>query len=64
VNPTLFFSLEPEEFDQATYNSLSDGLKGLIEKSPEYRSVTNGSDLTPPNDYSDVDFKDEDDISF
>lgn len=39
VNPLVYFSLEPDEFEQATYDSFSDGLKDLISKSPEYSAL-------------------------
>jgi hypothetical protein len=39
VNPTKYFSLEPEEFDTKVYSSLSDRLKDTIAKSPEYRAL-------------------------
>lgn len=37
VNKTLYFSLD--EFDQATFDSLSDGYKKLITASPEYQEM-------------------------
>lgn len=39
VNPTVFFSLEPEEFDQAVFDSISDGIKKMIMLSPEYQNL-------------------------
>jgi hypothetical protein len=36
VNPTLYFSLDPEEFDLSTYEGLSEGYKRMIEASPEF----------------------------
>lgn len=38
ASPTVYFSLD--EFDQATFDKLSDGYKKLIQASPEYRAVT------------------------
>lgn len=62
VNESVMFSLEPEEFDPAIYEGLSDWFKETIAQSPEYREVANGQ-AAPANDLSDVDFG-EDDIPF
>jgi len=43
VNPLVYFSLDPEDFDQATYDGLSDGLKDMISKSPEYVALHKGA---------------------
>lgn len=40
VNPKTFLSLERGEFDQATFDGLSDGLKSTIMKSPEYHELS------------------------
>jgi hypothetical protein len=37
-NPLLFFDLD--EFDEEAFNALSEGLKGVIAKSPEYLEAT------------------------
>jgi len=37
VNPTLYFSLD--EFNPDTYESLSDGIKKLVQASPEYQQA-------------------------
>ena len=42
VNDLVYLSLEPGEFDQATFDSLSDWFKEQIRKSPEYAELTNG----------------------
>jgi hypothetical protein len=39
MNPTLNFSLD--DFNEATFNSLSDGYKKLIMQSPEYHQIKN-----------------------
>jgi hypothetical protein len=39
VNDLVYFSLD--EFNQATFDKLSDGYKKLIQASPEYQAVTN-----------------------
>lgn len=36
VNPSVYFSLD--DFDQQAYDSLSDGIKGLIQKSDEWKA--------------------------
>ena len=47
VNPGVYFSLS--EFDQGVFDSLSDGIRGLVEKSDEW-AVRNG---TPSNNQPD-----------
>lgn len=39
VNPIVYFSLD--EFDQAVFDSLSDGYKKMITVSPEYQAIKN-----------------------
>jgi hypothetical protein len=43
INDLLYFSLERSDFNQAVFDSLSDGIKKMIEISPEYISIKNGS---------------------
>lgn len=48
VNPIVYFSLD--EFDRATFDSLSEGVKKLIVQSPEYKLATSPApavDLPP-----------------
>lgn len=40
VNKPVIFSLS--EFDQEVFDSLSDGLKDMIKKSPEYQAIVSG----------------------
>ena len=40
TNPVVYFSLE--DFDAATYATLSQGLQAVIAKSPEFQKITNG----------------------
>lgn len=40
VNETVFFSLD--DFNPAVFDKLSKGIKGMVEKSPEYKSVLSG----------------------
>lgn len=39
TNEIVYFSMDGNEFDQATYVKLSDGLKEVIAKSPEYAAL-------------------------
>lgn len=39
-NPLVFFDLD--NFSQTTFDSLSDGIKNMILKSPEYLAIVNG----------------------
>lgn len=39
INPSLYFSLEREEFNQATFDALSDYWKTEIKKSPEWADL-------------------------
>lgn len=67
ANPIVYFSLDPDEFNQAIYDGLSDGLKEIISKSPEYMALKQ-----PPSHISHVSHDDglhagadlEDDIPF
>lgn len=60
INPTVYLSLEPSEFDQAVFESISDGIKKMIVLSPEYQALKNPA--TPVSGGSFSDF--EDDIPF
>lgn len=48
VNVPVFFSLEPGEFNAELYETLSDGLKEVISKSPEFLKAT-GAWTEPPD---------------
>lgn len=60
INPVVYFSLE--SFDATVYAALSQGLQGVIAKSPEYQSAVNGGsgDGLPEQRGDDLD----DDIPF
>jgi hypothetical protein len=62
VNPIVYFSLD--EFDQAVFDSLSDGYKKLITVSPEYQAIknptSNGSKAKIPGGFEEM----MDDIPF
>jgi hypothetical protein len=62
VNPTVYLSLENGEFDQAVFDSLSDGYKKMITVSPEYQERTRigGAPVTAGSTFDDF----EDDIPF
>ena len=59
INPTFYLSLDPQEFDQATFDKLSDKMKEMIRKSPEFEAVMRGPVTTVeesfPNDSLDED---------
>lgn len=54
VNPLIYLSLEPGQFDLATFNGLSEGLKQTIMASPEYSKLSGGAeahaDVNPAED--------------
>ena len=39
---TQYFSLEPEEYNESIFQNLPDGIKAMIEASPEYQFIKNG----------------------
>lgn len=41
VNEDVYLSLDPDEFDLAVFNGLSDKMKEMIRKSPEYDAIMN-----------------------
>jgi hypothetical protein len=55
VNKSVAFWLD--EFDQATFDELSDGIKKIIEKSEEWAYIQNGGSApaTTPSDFNDDD---------
>lgn len=56
VNPSLYFSLD--EFDSAVYESLSDGIKGLIQKSDEWLTRS-GAPIMQNDEHPADEFADE-----
>jgi hypothetical protein len=58
VNPSFYFSLD--EFDQESFNKLSDKMKSLVEQSPEYKRISTGGGEQVPLAAG----KDADDIPF
>lgn len=42
VNPVVFLSLDPEEFDREVFASLSEGLREFISRSPEFAALQGG----------------------
>jgi hypothetical protein len=39
INPSFYFSLEPDEFSDASFNALSDYYKNLITSTPEFLAL-------------------------
>jgi len=58
INDSIFFSLS--EFDQAVFDSLSNGFKAMIEVSPEYQAINNPDKVAAKGGFDDFD----DDIPF
>lgn len=58
VNPPVYFSLDPDEFDQAVFDSFSDKMKGLITPSDEYKA--RNSKAAPANEAAHVPGFDDD----
>lgn len=56
VNPGVFFSLEPEEFDQAVFDKLGEKTREKIQASPEFAALSNepsdndGGNVEPGDD--------------
>lgn len=51
VNPIVYLSLERDRFNREVFDALSDGLRAVIAKSPEYMELTTGrhsGDAVPP----------------
>lgn len=64
MNPTVYFSLD--EFNEEVFDSLSKGIKEMIEKSPEYQAIMNPKGDPSKSEFDD--FKDDipwnDDVAF
>jgi len=45
INPPVVLSLEPDEFDRATFGILSDGLKQTIADSPEFKALDDSEEI-------------------
>jgi len=63
IIPTLFFSLEPQDFKPEVFEALSEGYKKMIRVSPEYMELTkpeHQKQSKKGGDFSDM----EDDIPF
>lgn len=48
VNNSVYFSLDPQEFDQMVFDNLSDKIKGMIMLSPEWAELVNPGSKPPP----------------
>lgn len=66
INPTLYFSLEPGEFDATVFEGLSEGYKKMIRQSPEYREFTSDTTAEPwPDEEPDLSYEEGgDDVEF
>jgi hypothetical protein len=64
INESVYFSLEPNQFKQEVFDSLSDGIKKLIEVSPEYQSLKGVEPAPLPKQNGDSFDNFEDDIPF
>jgi hypothetical protein len=60
INKFWSLSLEPESFDQAKFDTLSEGLKKKIQESPEYKKLAGGVQAKPAVDLATLD----DDVPF
>ena len=60
INPSVFFSLERNEFDAKLFEGLSDGYKKFIMASPEYQEITRPGSSAPTGKFDDL----ESDIPF
>jgi hypothetical protein len=47
VNPSVYFSLEAEEYDRNTFDKLSEKVKDTIKQSPEWKAL-NGIEMKSP----------------
>jgi hypothetical protein len=62
VNELLIFSLDA--FDQAKFDSLSDGLKDIIKKSAEWRGTNGEEEANQAISTALADLKDDDTMPF
>jgi hypothetical protein len=60
VNPSVFFSLEPDEFSEKTFQALGEKTREKIGKSPEFMVLTDpsGGRTEPTDDTGDVETAD------
>ena len=58
VNPTLFLSLEPNDYDRAAFDAQTDKMKAIIMASPEWQALQKPQGK--PNNFADM----PDDIPF
>ena len=55
VNPSVYFSLEPDEFNQQAYEALGNWHKEMIAKSPEYARHVGGGTQAHGTGFDDMD---------
>jgi hypothetical protein len=58
-NPLLCISLDPAGFNKRAYESLTDGMKALIARSPEYQAIASGKPMANQGRQYDPDLDDE-----
>ena len=66
-NPSLYFSLDPMEFDQDVFDGFSEKMQALIADSPEYLAIQESRTHQAPQPQDvppDLNFADEEDIPF
>lgn len=66
INPTVYFSLEPDEFDPSTFDGLTEGLKKMIVESPEWKELKRpkAAPHPPAPDDADLDLDGDESIPF
>jgi hypothetical protein len=52
INPPVYFTLEPDEYEPHVLDSLSDKLKEFIRDTPEYRNLKSGGSRPQQNSYA------------
>lgn len=53
INPAIYFSLEPDEYNKAVFDELSDGYKKMIQVSPEFQELLHPSPAKRVEDLDD-----------
>ena len=66
VNPTLFLSLEPNDYDRAAFDAQTDKMKAMIMASPEWQALQKPQGK--PNNFADMPddmpWKDDEEVAF
>lgn len=64
VNPNVYFSLDPEEFDPAAFDAFSDKMKAIITPSDEYKARSEKPKAKAPAPAGAAEFEDDTEIPF